>query len=74
MTETKQGGWRAHGAFGTGAVRERAVRSGSEYPKGVPDDRRGGCRSADLVVLPELFSTGYELNIVGPHVPNWPSR
>ena len=24
---------------------------------------------ADLVVLPELFSTGYELNIVGPHVP-----
>lgn len=22
---------------------------------------------ADLVVLPELFSTGYELNIVGPH-------
>ena len=24
---------------------------------------------ADLVVLPELFSTGYELNIVGPHIP-----
>ena len=24
---------------------------------------------ADLVVLPELFSTGYELNIVGPPVP-----
>ena len=27
-------------------------------------------QGADLVALPELFSTGYQLNIVGPRMPD----
>lgn len=31
--------------------------------------REAGGQGADLAVLPELFSTGYELSIVGPRIP-----
>ncbi|MBW3090112.1 nitrilase-related carbon-nitrogen hydrolase [Bifidobacterium miconisargentati] len=36
--------------------------------KALPMIRRAGDAGADMIVFPELFTTGYELSIVGPHI------